>query len=149
MLFLLNTLTTVCAGVMIGVEFAVSAFVNPVLWKLDERAQPQATAFFARRLGAVMPFWYAAVLVLLVGEIAAHWRQTGVAWLGAAAGLWAAAILLSVFFLVPINNRLARLDTGAISPGAQREHRKWDALHRVRVAVLCAAWVCFLIAVGR
>lgn len=144
----LNTLTTVDLGLLIGTEFAVSAFINPALWKLDERAQAQAIALFARRLGTVMPFWYGASFLLLLAELALHGRQAGVALLGVASGLWAAAILLSVFILVPINNRMLRLDAAPLASSAQRDHRKWDTLHRVRVAGLCAAWICFLLAVG-
>jgi hypothetical protein len=40
---LLNIATILCIGLLIGNEFAVSAFINPVVWKLDSGAQ--ATAF--------------------------------------------------------------------------------------------------------
>ena len=57
---LLNLTTTMCMGLLIGVEFAVSAFLNPVLWRLDQPAQSAAIRLFARRLGTAMPFWYIA-----------------------------------------------------------------------------------------
>jgi uncharacterized membrane protein len=145
----LNILVTLCIGLLVGTELAVSAFVNPVLWRLDESAQPQAIAFFARRLGMAMPFWYGVSFLLLLAETSAHWRQAGLALLGAASGVWAATIVLTVFFLVPINKGMARLDRTSFTADARRDHRRWDAMHRVRVGALCAAWICFLIAVHR
>jgi uncharacterized membrane protein len=144
---LLNIVVTLCVGLLVGTELAVSAFVNPVLWRLDESVQPQAIAFFARRLGTAMPFWYGVSFLLLLAETALRWRQAGLALLGTASGLWAAVIVLSLFVLVPINNRMARLDRISFTADARRDHRKWDAIHRVRVGALCAAWICFLIAV--
>jgi hypothetical protein len=60
MLFL-DILTILCAGLMIGNELAVSLFVNPVIWKLEDRSQAKALSLFAGTLGKVMPFWYACV----------------------------------------------------------------------------------------
>src|ERR1700733_4679923 len=65
---ILGIATTMCIGLMIGTEFAVSAFVNPILEKLDESARVHATRLFARKLGTVMPFWYSLSFLLLIGE---------------------------------------------------------------------------------
>ena len=146
-MFFLDIVTTVCIGLMVGTEFAVSAFVNPALRKLDDVAQLNAIRIFAGRLGAAMPFWYALSLVLLIIEAVLRRSETGFALLLGSAGIWAAAIVLSVLFLVPINNRLARLSPNAPSGQALQEHERWDALHRARVVVLGAAMVCFLFAI--
>ena len=53
---------------MIGTEFAVSAFINPVLWRFERGAQIKAIHMFAAQLGFVMPFWYGMGLVLLLAE---------------------------------------------------------------------------------
>ena len=63
-------------------------------------------------------------------------RRGGSWW---ALGLWAGAIVLSISALVPINNRIASLNTAAPAPGWERDHRKWDALHRVRILLLILA----------
>jgi uncharacterized membrane protein len=144
----LNIVTTVCIGLMIGTEFAVSAFVNPILWKLDDSAQLKAIRLFAARLGAAMPFWYALSLLLLVAETIVQRHQPGFLLLVAASAIWAAVIVFTVIFLVPINNRLARLDPAAPPEQARREHKKWDSLHRARVAALAASMILFLIAIG-
>jgi len=65
---LLHIATILCIGLLIGVEFAVSAFINPVVWKLDLAAQAEAFRLFGRRLGRAMPPWYIASLLLLVGK---------------------------------------------------------------------------------
>ena len=145
---LLNIAAILCIGPLVGVEFAVSAFVNPILWKLYSPSQAGAIQLFARRLGAAMPFWYIASLLLLVAVTLLRLHQPGVVLLGVAIGIWVAVIAYTLLSLVPINNRLARMDADAFTETARREHRKWDTLHRVRVAALAVAMVIFLIGVG-
>lgn len=147
----MNTLyiaTILCIGLMIGVEFAVSAFVNPLLKQLDDVAQARATQLFGRKLGTVMPFWYIGSLLLLVCATVARMHQPGFARLLVATILWVVAILMSIFLLVPINNRLVRMPAGAFTPTARQEHRTWDSLHRVRVLILILAMVLFLVGIG-
>ncbi len=140
----LNIATTLCIGLLTGIEFAVSAFVNPVVWKLDDLAQWQAIRLFARRLGTAMPFWYVASLLLLVSAMIDHLHRPGVILIGAATSVWVAIIVLTLLFLVPINNRMAGMDADAFTESARREHRKWDILHRMRVAALAVSMVMFL-----
>lgn len=146
MIHLFTVLTIVSLGLLIGTEFAVSVFVNPVLWKLDDSAQAAAIRMFARKLGTAMPFWYVGSLVLL----ACSWflgNHESHAWLLLSANLiWVAVIILTLLFLVPINNRMMQLDPGSFALESRREHRKWDAMHRARVAALTVAFVCFLAA---
>jgi uncharacterized membrane protein len=143
----LDTITIVCIGLMIGTEFAVSVFINPALRKLEDAAQLNAIRIFAHKLGTAMPFWYVLSLALLIAEVVLRRSETGFALLLASASIWAAVIVLTVLFLVPINNRLARMSPNALAGQAFQEHQRWDSLHRVRVAVLGTAMVCFLIAI--
>lgn len=145
-MIVLDIATTVCVGLLVGTEFAVSAFVNPVLWQLDERGQSQAIGMFARKLGRAMPFWYGICFLLLVGEAVARHHQHGVWLLGVAIAIWAAVIVLTLMFLVPVNNRLAQLNGEALPAESRRSHRQWDARHRIRVAALLLAMVCLLVA---
>jgi hypothetical protein len=46
---ILNAATVLCIGLLIGAEFTVSAFLNPILWKLDFAAQATAIPLFTRR----------------------------------------------------------------------------------------------------
>jgi uncharacterized membrane protein len=134
-------------GLMIGVELAVWTFINPILWKLDKRARAQAVQLFARRLGKAMPFWYSGNLVLLIAEAVLLRHQPSAGLLDAAAALWLAIIVLTLIFLVPINNRLAREDSTMSLDDAHREHKRWDAYHRARVVVLVVAMATFLVAI--
>lgn len=145
---LLNVATILCIGLMIGVEFAVSAFINPVLNKLNAAAKAEVSRLFGRLLGTVMPVWYIASLLLLLAESILHRHSAHIAWLGAAVVFWSAAIVLSVLVLVPINNRMVRTDADGFTESTQRELRKWDALHRVRVFALAVAMISFLAGVG-
>ena len=146
---LLDIATTVCIGLLIGTEFAVAAFINPILRKLGAREELRAIRLFAAKLGAAMPFWYGVSLLLLVAEAVMRHGENGYLLLIAACSIWTAVIVLTLVFLVPINNRLARVDPDAAVEPALKEHGQWDALHRWRVATLTAAMVCFLVAVLR
>ena len=106
--------------------------------------QSVAIRVLARSLGTAVPSWYIANLLLLVSATVGHLHQPGVVLLGAATGVWATVIVLTLLFLVPINNRMARMDADAFTETARREHRKWDTLHKVRVAALALAMVTFL-----
>lgn len=145
----LDIVTTVCLGLMIGTEFAVSAFINPVLQRLDSAARMKAISMFAKRLGTAMPFWYGLSFLLLIAETVFHRGTLGEPLLISASVLWLAAIILSVIVLVPINNRMIRLDASSSAEASLREHRRWELLHRGRVMVLVASMVCFLLAVPR
>ena len=94
-----------------------------------------------------MPFWYCLSFLLLVAEAITRHGDSGFVLLIAASAIWAAVIVLTLLFLVPINNRLTRIDLEAAAEPALKEHSQWDAMHRWRVATLTASMVCFLIAV--
>src|ERR1700757_1870868 len=136
---LLDTITITFAGLMVGNELAVSAFFNPAVWQLESTPQAQALSILAGSLGRAMPVWYGLCLALLALESFLHLHQATLTPLLIAAALWAGAIVLSISALVPINNRIASLNTAAPAPGWERDHRKWDALHRVRILLLMLA----------
>ncbi|HEX5283246.1 MAG TPA: DUF1772 domain-containing protein [Bryocella sp.] len=145
----LNILTTACIGLLIGTEFAVSVFINPILERLDTGTRVKLISYFAKRLGAAMPFWYALSALLLLAQAAIHRHDSSESLLIAAGVLWLAVIVLTLIFLVPINNRMIRLQPGSSAQASLAEHSRWELLHRGRVATLTAAMVCFLIAVLR
>lgn len=142
MLFL-DILTILCAGLMIGNELAVSLFVNPVIWKLEDRSQAKALSLFAGILGKVMPFWYVLCLVLMVVEAYLRRHQPGLTLLLIAVAIWIAIIVYTLTTLVPINNRIARL-AGALPEGWREEHKRWDTYHRWRILSLMIAMVCLV-----
>ncbi len=136
---LLDTTTITLVGLMVGDELAVSAFVNPALWQLDSGPQAQGLSILARSLGRVMPLWYGLCLVLLGLESFLHRDEAALVPLLAATFILAAVIVFSIGLLVPINNRIASLNIAAPAPGWQSDHRRWDALHRVRIVLLAVS----------
>jgi uncharacterized membrane protein len=144
----LSVATVVCLGLLAGVEFAVSFFINPVLWKLEPTTQAVLVRTFARNLGGLMPFWYLlSLLLLLLGTVLKR-HSEGFPLLVAACSIWLAVIVLTLLFLVPLNNRLARLEPQEWTDETRRTHRTWDVRHRYRIAALVAALVCFALGTG-
>lgn len=149
MRYLLDIVTTVCIGLLIGTEFAVAVFINPTLRRLRPREELRAIRLFAAKLGSAMPIWYCVSLLLLIAEAVLRRGEIGYSLLITASAIWVSVIVLTILFLVPINNRLARIDPNAAAEPALKEHGRWDTMHRWRVATLTAAMVCFLMAVLR
>jgi len=139
-----DILTILCVGLMIGTEFAVSAFINPVVRQLENQAQAKILSLFARLLGKVMPVWYALSLVLMLVEAYLRRHESVLPFLLVATGIWIAVILYTIVMLVPINNRVALLEAGALPAGWLQQHRRWDMLHRWRIVFLVIAMIFLL-----
>ncbi|HEY9126215.1 MAG TPA: DUF1772 domain-containing protein [Acidobacteriaceae bacterium] len=144
----LDIVTILGVGMLIGVEFSVSAFVNPILGSLEGGIGAEAARVFARVLGRVMPFWYIGCFAALTAETVLRFRAGGFAPLVLACGLWASVVLLSVLVLAPINNRLIRMSPAESQGELQEQHVKWDRIHRGRVLLLAVAMVCLLHAIS-
>ena len=136
---LLDTITITFAGLMVGNELALSAFVNPAVWQLESGPQAQGLSILARSLGRVMPVWYGLCLALLALESFLHRHQAALVPLFTATLIWAGVIVFTIGMLVPINNRIASLKTAALAPGWKQDHKKWDSLHRIRILLLAVA----------
>jgi uncharacterized membrane protein len=135
----------IVTGMMVGVELCVATLVNPIFDRLPGDDGLLGRAEGARVLGRLMPWWYAASLVLCV-LLAVLARDSIWAWItAAAAALLVVSILMSVTLLVPINNR-AKTWTPGHAPHDWREQlRRWDRLHYVRVAVITAGFACLAV----
>src|SRR6202012_3095615 len=101
---------------------AVSAFVNPAMWRLESGPQAQGLSLLARSLGRVMPVWYGLCLALLALESLLHRHQASLTPLLAATVIWASVIVYTVSMLVPINNRIASLTGSAAVSGWKQDH---------------------------
>jgi len=95
----LNVFAILVAGLMVGCELAIAAFIHPTLDKLPDEAHLPAASAIARVLGTVMPFWYNLTFLLTLAEVMIQWHQSGrlPVWLAASAGLW---LLASVYSLL-------------------------------------------------
>lgn len=140
MLPTLEVVTVVVVGVMVGVEFAVAFVVNPILDRLPDDSALRARAHGGRMLGAAMPVWYLASLVLVALRAIVGGDHGGTVLLVVSAALLVLSVLMSVLLLVPINNR-GKTWTPENRPAdwKQQMHR-WDRFHYGRVAVIVAAF---------
>src|SRR5260370_10904279 len=120
MLTTLAVITATVVGVMVGVEFAVAVFVNPILLRLPAGPSLEARADGARVLGRVMPFWYSGSLLLTAWLAAAKWGGPAGGAAVAASALLAVSVVMAIALLVPIANRPA-------APTA--DHHPADAPH--------------------
>jgi len=132
----------VLAGPLVGVEFGVAAFTNPLAAKLSDDAYRAFRSAGSRLLGAVMPFWYIGTLVVMVaGAVLTHdiLAVTAIALMGA-------AVLLTVTTLVPINNRIGAWQSeGDVNRDLAG---RWDRLHWVRVGLLVAMFIALAAGFG-
>jgi hypothetical protein len=136
----LNSLLFAVLGGLIGSELCVALFVHPTLYQVADETHLRVAQPLARLLGLIMPFWYFAVLVLGIAE-SILCRSPGCAWVYASTALVALSIVFSVTALVPINNQIALLNPAAPPENWLALRRRWDRLHRIRIAVLVLALV--------
>jgi uncharacterized membrane protein len=148
MLTALEVFTTVVVGVMVGVEFAVSFFLNPILNGLPGDNGLRGRTHGARLGGAVMPFWYITSLVLVGFWAVAGWHHHGTGLVVTAAALLILSVIMSILLLVPINNR-GKTWTPDNRPADWKEQmNRWDRFHYVRVAVIIAAFALLVAALA-
>jgi len=139
-----DILTILCVGLMIGTELTVSAFINPVVWQLEEKVQARILSLFTGLLGRVMPRWYASCFVLMLIEAYLRRHEPALPFLLTAAAIWLAVILFTIATLVPINKRMVVLESGPLPAGWRQEHKRWDVLNRWRILFLVVAMVFML-----
>ena len=133
---LFNVATLLVVLTLTGVEFSVSAFVNPAASRLEPESQLKMLSRSALVLGKVMPVWYSVSTLLLGIQTWLGWHTPGRATLLTADAIWVLISVSSIFVLVPLARRVAE---GAAD--WQRIHRIWDRRHRVRIAAVATAAV--------
>ncbi|MET9974733.1 DUF1772 domain-containing protein [Streptomyces microflavus] len=148
MLSALEVFTTVAVGVMVGVEFSIAFFVNPILDGLPGDNGLRGRTHGARLLGAVMPFWYIGSLVLVAVWAVAGWNHHGAGLVVTAAALLILSVAMSVLLLVPINNRVKTWTADGLPADWKQQMNRWDRFHYVRVAVIIAAFALLVGALG-
>lgn len=138
--------TATVAATMAGNEFAVAGFIHPQLRKLNENAHAQIAPPLAAILGKTMPFWYGLSLVLILGAAFEHSPvASGPGLLIAfSAVLWALTIVFTITMLLPINNRIARMNPQQPYSTWLEDRCRWDKLHRIRVELLVIAVLLLL-----
>lgn len=144
----LEVFTTVVIGLMVGVEFSVAFVINPILNGLPEESAVLGRARGGRMLGAVMPVWYIASLVLVAVWAVAGWQHRGTGLVVTAGVLLVVSVIMSLLLLVPINNR-GKTWTPENRPEDWKEQaNRWDRFHYARVAVIVAAFTLLVTALA-
>ncbi len=72
----LNVVAIIVAGLMVGSELAIAAFVHPTLDRLPDNVHLPVASALARVLGRFMPFWYILVFLLTLAEVLFQWHQS-------------------------------------------------------------------------
>jgi hypothetical protein len=114
--------------------------------RLDNHSHAQTASRLAAILGKTMPLWYALALVLILGAAFEHRpisNRPGLL-VALAAVLWGATIVFTITTLVPINNRIAKMNTDHPYDGWLQDRTRWDWLHQVRVVLLLIALLLLL-----
>ncbi|MGW6772548.1 anthrone oxygenase family protein [Streptomyces sp. NPDC055037] len=145
----LAVVTVVVVGVMVGVEFAVAVFVNPILDRLPDDGGLGARSDGARVLGRVMPFWYIGSVVLGALWSTLAWGAAGVSFVAAGTVLLVVSVVMSILLLVPINSRVATWSHEGVPADWKRQMGRWDRFHYVRVGVIVLAFALFAVALVR
>lgn len=138
--------TIVLVGLMVGVEFSVAAFVNPIFDRLPTEAAIAARSDGGRVLGRLMPFWYMGSVLLAAVWAAQAWGRPQALTVGVAVALLLASVALSLALLVPINNRVVRWSSEGAPSDWRRQVGRWDVFHHVRVGLIVAAFVLLVLA---
>jgi uncharacterized membrane protein len=138
--------TATVTGLMAGNEFAVAAFVHPQLHKLGQSVHAQTASSLAIALGKAMPLWYGVALLLILGAVFEHRpvSDSPGLFILLAAVLWAATIVFTITMLVPINNRIAKMNPQQPYDCWLQDRCRWDKLHQLRVTLLIMAFVLLL-----
>jgi hypothetical protein len=131
---LFNMATLFVVLTLVGVEFSVSAFMNPAALRLEPESQLSMLSHSALVLGKVMPIWYWLSTLLLGSQTWLCWYTPGRSILLTADAIMVVIAVASIFLLVPLASRVAE---GA--PDWQRINRIWDRRNRVRIAALATA----------
>jgi uncharacterized membrane protein len=145
----LNVMAILVAGLMVGCELSIAAFIHPTLDTLPDNVHRPAASAIARVMGTVMPFWYALTFLLTLAEVVIRWHQSGrlPIWIVTSSLLWMLAILYTITTLVPINNRIASWEKSTPPPDWKLFRRRWDMLHRWRVVLLTIAFVLLIVGI--
>lgn len=131
------TLSLVSLAVLVGVELTVAVFLHPIVNRMHPESAVSGRAMSARRLGAVMPWWYAATSLLVALTAVLAWRNAGpVALWAVCAGTLVLVVVVSVTVLVPLNSSIARRGDDDTNGGAGADMRTWDRWHAVRTCLL-------------
>jgi len=134
----------VWASLLVGNEFTVGVFINPLFSRLPDSAHALAAKESARLYGKVMPFWMiinfvlCTVLTIFVAKsFSTQWWEYL-----AATILFAFVNIFSLIFPVPINNKIASWDPNDLPADWCELRKRFDRYHFIRTVLLLIAFAC-------
>ena len=142
---IIDVLAALVGTLLVGNEFAVAAFVNPSLWRLDDLSHRRAARGLAATIGRWAPLWFAASTICMGAAAWINHSQV----LGVATGAWVISVVFSVVYPAPLNARIATWDPENPPEDWKKMRRRWDGWHIGRTIWLFAAQVVCIIALIR
>ena len=140
---MLEIILLVAAGTLVGNEICIAVFVHPIFYKLPDECHLRAAQPVAKLLGAVMPFWYIAVVALAAAEcyFSRDGNPVALHLLEASTGILVASIAFTLLGPVPINNQIARIVPEHPLQNWLALRKRWDRLHAICVAIILVALI--------
>jgi hypothetical protein len=142
-----DVISLAVASIMVGNEVAVAAFVNPVLWRMEERTHAQTAAALAGVTNSVMPLWYILTLILTLAVIWEHrtldFDHGPGLLLAVAAGGWFISVTLTLTRIIPLSKRIAHMDPDLPHREWLVDRSRWDGLQRWRLCLLLISLALF------
>jgi uncharacterized membrane protein len=129
-------------GLMCGSELNVAAFGHPILSRQPLDTHILVRSSLAAKLGRVMPFWMtgSTLLNLLLLMPLVHLNQSAWRFAAIAFAIQVCAVVFSLIFPVPINNRIAKWTPQSLPRDWDALEHRWDLYHSHRTAGLVVAF---------
>lgn len=129
-------------GLMCGSELNVAAFGHPILSRQPLDTHILVRSSLAAMLGRVMPFWMtgSTLLNLLLLMPFVHLDQAAWRFAAIAFAIQVCAVVFSLIFPVPINNRIAKWTPQSLPRDWGTLEHRWDLYHSFRTAGLVVAF---------
>ncbi len=136
-----------CASLLVGNEFAIGVFINPLFGRLPEVPQAYATKESARIYGKVMPFWMITnfILCLLLTFVVPEIYSDEWWFYLTATSLFVLVTVFSVIFPVPINTKITDWNPNNLPDDWRELRKRFNQYHFVRIFMLIIAQVSLII----
>lgn len=146
----LHLLAVLLLGLMCGSELNVAAFAHPTFSRQPAQVHIPMRSSFAQLFGHVMPFWMGGSTLLNLLLLLPFQHMTDPAWRLAAIAfaIQVFAVIYSLVFPVPINNRIAKWTPASLPADWQTQERRWDTYHWLRTCGLVVAFVLLAISLA-
>jgi uncharacterized membrane protein len=145
---ILELFAVLVLGLMCGSELNVAAVGHPIVGQQTLEVHVPMRASFATLLGQVMPFWMVGstllnLLLLLPFE---HLKGSAREFAVVAFAIQVFAVVFSLIFPVPINNRIAKWTPASLPGDWKAQEHRWDAYHWFRTCALIVAFALLALA---